>query len=111
MEPYEHMNIVLNQIEDFFNKPRKPMRDSVLIDLDREEARRENEEILEEKAQFFYNEELQAFLNSSPDILEALGEQTPDFIKGLLKHPEILKACETYFHFMVMEESRKRARE
>ena len=109
MEPYEHMAIVLNQIDKIFEKP--VMRDPVLIDLDLEESRRENEEVLEERAQSFYNEELQAFLNSAPDILEALGEQTPDFIKGLLKHPEILKACETYFHFMAMEEARKRARE
>ena len=106
MQPHEHMAIVLNQINKFFEKP---MKDTVLVDLDKELARRENEEILEERAHQFYNEELQTFLNSPADILEALAEQTDNFIKGLLRHPEILKACETYFHFMAMEEARKRA--
>lgn len=111
MQPHEHLAIVLKQFEDIMSKPKeKAMRDPVLVDLNREMNRRENEEILEERAQSYYKDELQVFMNSAPDILEALSEQSEEFIKGLLKHPEIAKACETYFHFMAMDEARKRAR-
>ena len=111
MQPHEHLAIVLKQFEDIMSKPRTTMKDPVLLDLNREMNRRENEEILEERAQSYYKDELQVFMNSAPDILEALSEQSEPFIKGLLKHTEVAKACETYFHFMAMDEARKRARE
>ena len=88
MQPYEHLAIVLKQFEDVMHQPRD-----------------------EVKSEAFYQKELESFLNSPADILEAIAEQSDDFIKGLVRHPEILKACETYFHFMAMEQSRKKARE
>ena len=85
MQPYEHLAVVLKQVEDVMFKPRE-------------------EPVTADK-------ELETFLNSPVDILEAIAEQSDDFIKGLVRHPEILKACETYFHFMAMEQARKRARD
>ena len=87
MEPHEHLTKTLNMIDKIMLEP----RDDV-------------------KAEAFYQKELETFLNSPVDILEAIAEQSNEFIKGLVRHPEILKACETYFHFMAMEQARKRAR-
>ena len=84
MQPHEHLAIVLKQFEDIMHKPRD-----------------------EVKSEAFYQKELESFLNSPVGILEAIAEQSDDFIKGLVRHPEILQACETYFHFMAIEKAKR----
>ena len=84
-------------------------RDPVEIDLDREQ-RREEEEIIHARAGALHDEVMSEFMNSPADIIEALGEQSDDFIKTLIKHPDIAFACGDYFEESVQKTALKRAR-
>lgn len=102
MAPHEHLAEVLKQIEGVM------YRDPVEIDLDREMRLEQATEEKDAKAMSYYDDEMQSFLDSAPDLAEAISVQSDEFFKGLLKYPEILDVCKQYFHPFVMDAIHRR---
>lgn len=84
----------LKQVEDAMNQHfrRKPEGDN-----------------LNERAEKYFAEELQEYLDNAGDILEAIGEAGDNFVKGLLKHPDIREMVVDYFEDHAWEKALKRA--